>query len=229
MTVLLRDLRTAAEMFEVWGGSCSGVNVNEEHVEVSKKMLADIEEMIAFLKRNAKDLRKKFGTGADFVVDVEVQQLLLNMDAISCFMAIQNALHDPSAGTPEPPVSDILKSCNELICWYVCDSPDNQKATFPYIAEFLDKVDDGVDCGLVAKAILRGNRSLIKQCPRHYFEIFTDKIRHSSTRRPEFLDVFVGLTETVISRTYHLPPTTHHPPNVGKCSASTLGLIPCSL
>ena len=91
LKVLIRDLRSFAEKFEVWGDMES-----DEDSATAAKMLQSLEETTSLIKVIVKgDKRKSFGLRLDYVADNEVQLLLYNMDAISCFMAIHHALHDP--------------------------------------------------------------------------------------------------------------------------------------
>jgi len=91
LKVLIRDLRSLAEKFEVWGDMES-----DEDSATAAKMLQSLEETTSLIKVIVKgDKRKPFGLRLDYVADNEVQLLLYNMDAISCFMAIHHALHDP--------------------------------------------------------------------------------------------------------------------------------------
>eukprot|EP01034_Spumella_vulgaris_P000942 gene942-1242_t len=109
-------------------------------------------------------------------------------------MALLESLFDGGREALKPQIVEIMKQCNEVVCWFVKDCEANQVVAFKDIEWFVDRVDDGVCSSSVVRAILEGNKDLIKQCPRQFISDFAHKIL-ANGRRPEYLDMFVGMTE----------------------------------
>ena len=183
---MLRDLNRYAEMFEIWGELRS-----QSDDQTYTDMLDAITNMQIHLTKRNTDA--KFGCLEESAVDEEVQRLMLNMDAMTCFMQIEEALHDTSAGKPQGKIATALRACNELICMFVKDNDANQTHAFRYLDFFIDRTEDGVSTGKVAREILQGNRHLIKQCSRTYIYEFANKIM-THGRKAEYLDLLVGMT-----------------------------------
>ena len=98
-------------MFEIWG-----VLKTDDHKATAVDMQEALSRLLSFLQKRCSDL--KLGATSEYIVDVEVQRLMLNMDAVGCFMAIQEALHDLSRGAPEGEITALVLLCNEVICTY---------------------------------------------------------------------------------------------------------------
>ena len=183
----LKQLQRLAEAFEMW----SDMAMPEElQVAISA---CDAIASIADLVR-VRTVLKDFDLNPISFVDTEVQQLLKNLDAMSVFMTLQQALLDASLGEPHPQVKKIVTACNDLIAIFVENNEDNQAIAFKHIDWFLDRVDDGIHSSKVARFVLSGNRYLIKQCQRRYLAEFMQKIV-TNGRKPEYLDMFVGMTQ----------------------------------
>ena len=186
LTTMLRDLTRYAEMFEIWGDMSteSSRNTYVDMLDSLTKMLTHLQ------KRNSNE---KFGNITQYTPDSEVQRLILNMDAMSCFTCIQDALHT-SNGPLSPDICKLISVCNDVIKWFVMDNDANQIRAFQHIEDFVERTEAGVNAGQVIHYILRGNRNLIKQCPRRYINDFAMKIM-AEGHKPEYLDLMVGMTE----------------------------------
>ncbi len=153
LTDLLRDLKRLAEMYEIW----SEMETEEDKASAAKvvKILKRIKELTV---KNNED--KTLCIKSLVLVDEEVQNLMRNLDAMSCFMALLDSLYDGGREALKPQVVDIMRQCCELICWFVKDCEANQVAASKHIEWFADRVDDGVNSSSVLRAILEGNRGM---------------------------------------------------------------------
>jgi hypothetical protein len=187
MTTTLRDLKRGAEKFEIWGELAV-----QEHINDAKSMNTMLNQLIALIKCPNDDA--SLNLREEYVPDAEVQNLLLNLNAMPTFMTIQETLFDGGRETLKPLVVDILRSCNELIYWFVKFNEKNQEVAFHHLGWFFERIEDDVGSSLVIRAILQGNRTLIKQCPKVYISDMAQKIL-SNGRKPIYLDMYLGMTE----------------------------------
>jgi hypothetical protein len=181
----LRFLRNTAETFEIW---CS--LSTEEDKKVAVNMISSLSQILDFLKLASS--AKTIECDDTMLPDLEIQQLLVNTDALSTFMMIQEAL-TAEGDVPAPVVLDIVRKCNELICCFVLMNDGNQKLVFKHLDWFMDKIDLGVNSAQVIRAVLWSNRVLIKEFPRSFISSCAQRIR-SRGQIPDYLDVLVGLT-----------------------------------
>jgi hypothetical protein len=91
-------------------------------------------------------------------------------------------------------IQAIIEACNRCICLFVEYHEVNQQIAFSSIDWFLSRVGDHCGSSKVARAIISGNRNLIKQCPRRYISELVQKIIHNG-RRAEYLDLLIGMTD----------------------------------
>ena len=180
-------MKKYAETFEIWGSLQT-----KEHLSIANELL----QMFSDLKDMVQDLSATgvFDIGGSATEDVEIQNLLSNLDAMSVMMSVQFSLLDESIENMDPVIKNVLISCNELICLFVRKNSQNQITAFKHFDWFLSKVDRIPNSGKVARAIIAGNRSLIKQCPQKHLSEFIQKISVNG-QRAEYLDLFVGLTD----------------------------------
>ncbi len=204
LTDMLRELKGLAEMFEIWSDLESESDLKSAH-----RVQDILNNIKGYLVKRNED--RSLGIRSLTLVDEEVQNLLRNLDAMTTFMALQESLFDGGREELKPIIRDILKLCNGLICLFVKTSEANQAVAFKYLSWFVDRADDDIDSTLAARTIVEGNKckfiamlnlidinicflALIKQCSRRYLSEFAHKIV-SQGRKPEYLDLFVGMTE----------------------------------
>lgn len=181
----LRFLRNTAETYEIW---CALSNQEDKNVAVG--MLESLQLLLGYIKVNAST--RIVECEAQTYPDIEMQQLFANLDALTTFMMIQEALTAESDSPPEI-ILDIVRLCNELICWFIMWNPENQQQCFKHLEWFLEKIDFGVNTSSVIKGTLWSNRSLIKEAPKSLISTCAQKIIQFG-QMPEYLDVLVGLT-----------------------------------
>ena len=181
----LRLLRSAAETFEIWESLST-----KEDKDVAVSMLEALKTLLGFLKIESS--RKLFDCEQYILADVEMQQIFVNLDALSTLMMVQEALTADSNTFPDI-IRDIVRTCNEVIRWFILWNPENQKLVFKYLDWYMDKIDCEVNTSRVIRDVLWSNRNLIKECPKAYIATCAQKII-SSGQKPEYLDVLVGLT-----------------------------------
>ena len=186
---MLRDLKRMGDMYEIWGSL--ETPEDKATAEDMASILHRMEELIVLVV----DPKTATADELNLQVDAEVQQLLLNLDAMSTFMTLQNSLYD-GGNESEPQIKKLWAQVNDIICLYVYKCPANQEIAFQNIAWFVARVDDEVDSSKVVRAIVSGNRDLIKSLPRHFIGDFAKMIL-SNGRKPEYLDLFVGVVEPV--------------------------------
>lgn len=184
----LSFLRNTAETFEIW---CELSNEDDKKVALS--MLDAINEILGYLKVDSST--RMIDCEPQSFPDVEVQQLLVNVDALTTFMMILEALTAESDSPPEI-ILDIVRKCNDMLYWFVLWNPDNQKLVFKYFDWFMKKIDMGINSARVLRSVLWSNRLLIKECPKRYIADCAQKII-SCGQKPDYLDVLVGLTHVV--------------------------------
>jgi inositol 1,4,5-triphosphate receptor type 3 len=111
-------------------------------------------------------------------------------------MLIEHSLLDGQLVEPNDMIRKIIRLCNETVILFVKDNEVNQNLAFKYFSWFLDRIDDKLGSSRVSKAIITGNRNLMKQCPK---TILSDLMKNIVTRgrKPEYLDLLVGMTEIV--------------------------------
>lgn len=192
ITELLKKVSRLGEAFEIW----AKLDTSQE-IAVAEMTLEAIVTITSFVKVEIP--LTTINLSSSLQVDAEVQLLLLNVNAIDTFMTLQFALLDAShcrerGDVKHPMVLRILRACNDLIGLFVYKSPANQMAAFKHFDWFLSNVDNGVNSSKVVRAILSGNRDLIKQCPHKHLAEFIQKIAVNG-QRAEYLDLFVGLTD----------------------------------
>lgn len=151
LTEMLRVLTSSAEMFEIWSEL-----ENEEDLSSADDVIRNLRGIKELLMRKNDD--RTLGIRSSVLVDEEVQNLLRNMDAMSCFMTVQETLYDGGREELKLLVVSIMKECNDVIVWFVKNSEENQVIAFKHISWFVDRVDDGIHSSKVVRAILEGNR-----------------------------------------------------------------------
>jgi hypothetical protein len=185
--VNLRKMKKYAETFEIWGAL-----YNDDHLSIANEllqMLSDLCDMV-----NSPTTNSLFDLYGEAVEDVEIQNLLSNLDAMKDMMSIQESLLDASIDNMDPIIKKIIISCNELMCSYVSGNEENQVEAFKHFDWFLKKVDDIPNSSKVVRAMIHGNRGLIKQVQYKHLAGFIQKIT-ANGQRAEYLDLFVGLTD----------------------------------
>lgn len=187
IVVMLRDLKRMGDMFEIWGKLETA-----EDKATGDEMEHNLQRMAELIVKT-QDNKATVLSDLYMQFDEEVQQLLLNLDAMSTFMILQNSLYD-GGNECSPMVKKLWRSVNDILCLFVNNCPANQEVVFKHISWFVARADDGVGCSKVIRATLKGNRELIKSLPRHYIGDFAKKI-FSNGRKPEYLDLFVGAIE----------------------------------
>lgn len=184
---MLRELRGLAEKFEIWSELST-----EEDQQSARKVFSILDSIKGYLAKRNED--RSLGIRSEILVDEEVQSLMRNLDAMSTFMALLESLFNGGREELKDSIRSILKFCNAIICWFVKNSSENQASAFRYISWFVDRVDDGIDSAKVVRAILEGNKDLIKLCPRRYLSEFAHKIM-TNGRKYVYLEMFLGMTE----------------------------------
>eukprot|EP01039_Chlorochromonas_danica_P008105 gene8101-8940_t len=187
LTQMVRDLKSLAEMFEIW------CDLESEEDQRSAHRCGEILGNIKGYLTNTNDDRT-LGMRSIVLVDEEVQHILRNLDAMTAFMALLEALYDGGREELRPQVEEIMRSCCDLICWFMKSLDSNQMVAFKNIGWFMELIDAGINSSSVVRIMLEGNHALIKQCPRRYLNECAQKIVLSG-RKPEYLDLFVGMTE----------------------------------
>eukprot|EP01036_Dinobryon_divergens_P025774 gene25774-34355_t len=184
---ILKELRRLAEMFEIWFSLES-----EENLETCEEMTAALCKLRATILVKNDD--KSLDIRALFKADEEVQMLLRNLDAFALLVDVEKVVFDGGRSELKPPLLKILQLCNEVACWFCKNCPENQAVAFTHLAWFVSRADDKIGSTRVVRAILEGNKDLIKRCPRQYIAEFAQKILYNG-QDPVYLDMYVGLTE----------------------------------
>jgi hypothetical protein len=187
MTTTLRELKRLAEKFEIWGEL-----EHEAHIDDANKMNGMLGQLTDLIKVACDE--PSLCIREEYLPDSEVQNLLLNLNAMPCFMSIQETLFDGNREAPKLLVANILRSCNEVIYWFVKSNPTNQEVAFQHLSWFFEHMENDVGSSMVIRGILQGNRTLIKLCPKKYIADCAQKII-SFGRKPMYLDVYLGMTE----------------------------------
>lgn len=186
LSQLLLKLNRAAEAFEVWGSLSTDEDVKEAD-NVSNCL-----STIINLTR-AKSNPQVLSPDPLYSAEPEVQQLLLNLDAVTTIIQFQFALCDGTLDIPHPDICNLLKKSNEIIKWFVANNEENQVAAFKNIEWFMRTLPLGVDSSLAVRAIVWGNKALAKECPRKYITDCLNNLANES-KNPDYLDLLVGVT-----------------------------------
>ena len=183
----LKQLRQLAEMYEIWFSLES-----DEDLESCEEMTTALCKLrsVLIVKNDDKSLDFR----VLFKAEEEVQMLLRNLDAFSLLVEVEKIVFDGGRSELKPPILKILQLCNEVACWFCKNSPENQATAFNHLAWFVSRADDKIGSTRVVRAILEGNKDLIKRCPRQYIAEFAQKILCHG-QDPAYLDMYVGLTE----------------------------------
>eukprot|EP01038_Epipyxis_sp_PR26KG_P012176 gene12176-16306_t len=184
---MLRDLQRLAEMFEIWSELS-----NDEDIASAHETLDILKKIKGFIMKNNDD--KTLSIRSEVLVDEEVQILLRNLDAMTTFMTVLEALYDGGRDIIKDRILLIMQACTNLICWFVKNSETNQVVAYKYFDWFVDRIDDNINSEKVIRAILEGNIGLVKQVPKTYLSLFAHKISKNG-QKPEYLDLYVGMTE----------------------------------
>ena len=186
----LKKLKNLAESYELWGTAVE----NGTDLSPAESIVEILENLCAHL--SVKSEMPKIESAPSSERDSEVQQLLFNLDAMSIFMDIEHSLLDGQLEGPQGAIRNIIQVCNKTIILFVSDNEVNQNLAFKYFHWFLDRIDDSLGSSRVTKAIIAGNRNLMKQCPKTILSDFMKNIV-AKGRKPEYLDLLVGMTEIV--------------------------------
>jgi hypothetical protein len=186
----LKKLKSLAESYELWGAAVD----DGSDLGPAKSMVDILENLCAHL--SVKSEMAKIESGPSSERDPEVQQLLFNLDAMSVFMTIEHSLLDGQLEAPQQEIQNIIRLCNQTIILFVSENEVNQNLAFKYFNWFLERIDDKIGSSRVTKAIIAGNRNLMKQCPKTLLSDFIKNIV-AKGRKPEYLDLLVGMTEIV--------------------------------
>lgn len=151
LTDMLRELKGLAEMFEIW---CE--LESEDDIKSANRVQEILHAIKGYLIKRNDDQTLSICSAT--LVDEEVQNLMRNLDAMTAFMTLQEALYDGGREELKPIVCDILKLCNELICLFVKTSETNQNVAFKYLEWFVERVDDNINSSMTIRTILEGNR-----------------------------------------------------------------------
>ena len=189
---ILKKVSRLAEAFEIWANL-----ETPQEISVAEMTLQAIEKVITFVK--VETPLTTINLASSLQVDAEVQLLLLNVNVVDTILSLQFALLDASQAREgvnkrHPLVLRIIRACNDLLELFVYKNPANQAAAFKHFDWFLSQVDENVNSSKVVRAIVSGNRNLIKQCPKKHLAEFIQKIAVNG-QKAEYLDLFVGLTD----------------------------------
>ena len=142
LNIYLRELQRLAEMFEIW---CE-LKTKEDMASAEQVLdiLSKIKQNI-IIRNDDRTLDMK----SLVLVDEEVQTLLRNLNAMPTLMTLIETLHigaQPcSTAQRDEHITRIMRSCNDLICYFVKSSPTNQAIAFENVDWFIDRMDDGID------------------------------------------------------------------------------------
>ncbi len=151
LTKMIHELKGLAEMFEIW---CE--LESEDDIKSANRVQEILHAIKGYLIKRNDDQTLSICSAT--LVDEEVQNLMRNLDAMTAFMTLQEALYDGGREELKPIVCDILKLCNELICLFVKTSETNQNVAFKYLEWFVERVDDNINSSMTIRTILEGNR-----------------------------------------------------------------------
>jgi hypothetical protein len=184
----LKDLKVHAEAFELWGGLSTASDNS-----VADAIISILETIADYITR--KHDNHYFDWENPITSDPEVQQLLYNMDAFTVLMLLQRSIApQEDENHSQKKIQRILSACNRCIALFVEYHETNQQVVFQSLDWFLQRVGDDCGSSKVARAILSGNRNLIKQCPRTYISDLFQKIINEG-RRAEYLDLLIAMTD----------------------------------
>lgn len=148
----LRKMENYTETYEIW----FDISIHE-NLYIAKDLLHIIIKIINCLRSESTD-SKTLSNTTRYLVNEEVQKLLLNLDAMSCFMLVLETLYDGGREVPSKPIKDIMIAMTHLICWFVKANEDNQQIAFQYFDWFKDRIDDNIHSSYVLREILSGNK-----------------------------------------------------------------------
>lgn len=183
-----RFVKQCAENFEIWRDYA-----DDDSINTANNLLMKISEIYSSLFKSTHP--KLLDSDPSMLEDVEIQQILLNTNAITDIMSLQHAMLDKSIAVIHPKTAEIIIACNKLLCAFVNHNGPNQSIVFKHLDWFLNHLEEGLYSSKVVKSVLSRNRALIKQCPK---SIITELLqRITFTKKPEFLDVLIGLTDVI--------------------------------
>ena len=151
LTQMVRELKSLAEMFEIWCDLES--EEDQRSADKSLEILGNIKGYLANLNED-----RSLGMRSIILVDEEVQHILRNLDAVTAFMALLEALFDGGREELRPQIAEIMSSCCDLVCWFVKNNETNQTVAFKHIGWFFERIDDDIQSSRVLHNILEGNQ-----------------------------------------------------------------------
>jgi hypothetical protein len=184
----LQSMRRIAEMYEIW----QGLNTPEDlstHAQLNKL----IQNMIILMKKINDE--KTLAVKREYIPDEEVQNLLRNLDAMTCFMTVLEALYDGGREEAPEAIKETMRSCMTMVSLFVLENPRNQALAYDHMYFFVERVDDGLNSSQVVRSILEGNSDIIKRAHKRCTDEFAQKI-FSNGRKPEYMEMFLGLTSS---------------------------------
>ena len=188
-TSAMRSLQTIQELadtYEVWRELQSAKDI---------KLAQELVDTLDSIINKAKSGHAQFDQldeNARIVFD-ELQAILFNIEAFAIFVKLQRVVLESNLPPFNAHVEQVVVKCNEAIIMFVYENERNQRVAFREFTWFLDKTDYGLRFAKVVRAILSGNNRLIKQCPMAWVSFCINHII-SNGKKPEYLDVLIGMT-----------------------------------
>lgn len=96
-----------------------------------------------------------------FRVDDEVQTIIRNLDGMSVLINVLETLYDGGREVLKPEILNIMKTCIDLLYWFIKNSEVNQSIAFEHIRWLIERVDDNFNSNKVVRAMLEGNKGII--------------------------------------------------------------------
>lgn len=163
-----------------------------EHVATSNEIKRILNQLIVCCRTRRTVLQFEH----DFKPVPEVQDLLRNLGFFEIAMKVLRLLHSVNANANEVASGnnlEIIKSCNELMFWFLFNNKLNQKLVFSELSYFLDTLDVGVRSHKVLQALFDNNEDLMRSCPLALIGQMADHVCNNG-HRPQYLSLLGSIT-----------------------------------
>lgn len=184
---MLQELQSAAEQQELWGELES--DDDRATNEKVKKILMSLKDLA---RCNADVLNME----SRFVPNTKIQDMMRNLGGFEVAMTVlelQASLNDTEDEEIISNTKDILRLCNQWICWFIVGNETNQRLMFGELEFFCDTLDDDIESASVVADIFKGNDKLSNDFPPHLIVDLTTLILRNGLI-PAYLEPMQALT-----------------------------------
>jgi len=182
----LAELQSAAEKHELWGE----LESEEDHA-----MNHRTKEILRSLSAACYTRHRKPEFYSAYSPHRKYQDMIRNLGGFETAMTVLG-LHASIADTEDEDVAanttEILRLCNNFLSWFIASNIENQQLAYEEMDFWMETLDDDINSGHVAAAIMKGNSELIRQVPIKIINFLAEQIIKNG-HRVEYLVILEAM------------------------------------